>query len=127
VRRRLLSAVAGLLLLGTVAHAAPSAVDIDLASVKLRIAPAKGTVAFTGVTGRIFLEVPAEEPVSNLDIPTHFAALATEVNDLAAASLGPMPSSPQGHLSLLTGVFLCAGLAVAIAAVGRVHCSDQVY
>jgi hypothetical protein len=126
-RRRLLSAAATLLLMGSVAISTADAEDIDLTSVKLRVTPAKGTVAFTGVTGRISLEVPVQEPASNFDLPTQFGALAAEVNDLAAFSLGPMPPSPQGHLSLLTGVFLCAGLGVALAAVGRIHRSDQAY
>ena len=126
-RRRLLSMAAGVILLATVGHSAPAAGDFDLATVKLRIAPAKGTVAFTGVTGRISIEVPAEESVSNPDSATQFGALAAEVNALAADSRRLMSPSPQEHLSPLTGVFLSAGLVVAMAAVGRIHRTGQAY
>jgi hypothetical protein len=117
VSRRLASAASvAAVMLGLFFTAASSAsarpLDLDQPTT-LRLVPAAQTVAFTGATGHLSLDIPVESPAAESDLASQLEAFSAQVSALTSQ---PFPSVRPAamHLSALTGVLLCAGLGVSI-------------
>lgn len=127
VRRRLVSATASMVLLaGWMMSACAPAGAIDLAPAELRLVPAPETVAFTGVSGRLTLDIPISSREEENDLAAQIEVLTAQVKALTSNSFSSVHPAHTAQLSALTGVLLCAGLGVVIVRAGLLFRTDLV-
>lgn len=93
---------------------------------EVSVVAAKQTVAFTGMTGRLSLDIPLEETVPENELMAQMDAFTAQVNAITAKSFQAVHPAQAARLSALTGVLLCAGVAVAIVRAGLLFRRDLV-
>lgn len=123
-RRRLTPIAAGALFLMAVGGAGLS--PVRAAEGELSVVAAKETVAFTGMTGRLSLDIPLQETVPENELAAQMDALTAQVNAITAKSFQAVHPAQAMRLSGLTGVLLCAGVGVAIVRAGLLFRRDLV-
>jgi hypothetical protein len=91
---------------------------------EVRLVPATDTVPFTGMTGRLSLDISLGDSPEENDLMARMDALTAQVNALTKKSIQSVSPGRATPLSALTSVLLCAGFGVAIVRAGLLFRSD---